>query len=345
MKLILSNWRCIDNLEIDLSKINVFLGKNSTGKSSIGYAMYLASKVSSSEENPNKIANLLLGDNLENLVRIYNNKKAFPLEIYLENEARNLRIKVGSDQKPIVEKNGSLWSEEYLLVSGRYGLIISYQILSNILSYAQKDAPQLISIIYGFADLFFKEIHLTAPAQILINDIIKSIGIPIPIFSKKISGLGKYEIVPWVQVLAQVFKFYDMFNENIKLNANAAPSGLVDRSIIEHIINNAKKGSLIVIEEPEEHQNPTSQIDLINSIISKAKEQELTLVITTHSEICVLALIKAIREKILNSKDLSMYYLERDEKHPWTRCKKIEISEDGTIDPIPDSIEVTVHLF
>ncbi|MFQ6072158.1 MAG: AAA family ATPase [Methanosarcinales archaeon] len=51
MKLILSNWRCIDNLEIDLSKINVFLGKNSTGKSSIGYAMYLASKVSSSKEN------------------------------------------------------------------------------------------------------------------------------------------------------------------------------------------------------------------------------------------------------------------------------------------------------
>jgi predicted ATP-dependent endonuclease of OLD family len=35
IKLKVTNWRCIENLELELSKINVFIGPNSTGKSSL----------------------------------------------------------------------------------------------------------------------------------------------------------------------------------------------------------------------------------------------------------------------------------------------------------------------
>ncbi len=347
MKLKLSNWRCIDKLYINLSKINVFLGRNSTGKSSIGYAIYLASNASSKNEDPNNIAKLLLGEDIKNLARIRNSSKVYPLEIYVGNEDKNISIKVGKKQKPVVVKNGRLWSDEYLLASGRYGLIISYQILSNVLSHVQKEkelAP-LLPLISGFAEMFFKELPITAPAPIFIKDILKDIGIHVPIFGRKISGLGGYELTPWIQIITNIFKFSDAFNENIKLNASQAPSGLVDRSIIEQVINNAKSESLVIIEEPEEHQNPTSQIELVNNIISKAKERDLTIVMTTHSEICILALVKAVREQIISSQDLRLYYLERNEKHPWTQCKQIEIDEDGTIQPIPDSIDVTVQLF
>ncbi len=347
MRLTLSNWRCIDKLDVELSKINVFLGRNSTGKSSIGYAIYLASNVSSKNEDPNKIANLLLGDNIENLTRIHNSSKAFPLEINIENGINNIHIKVRKKQKLIIEKNGRLWNDEYLLASGRYGLIIGYQILSNVLSHVQKDkeAAPLLPLITGFAELLFKELPITAPAPVFIRDILKDIGIPAPFFGGKITGLGGYEVIPWIQIITNIFKFSDAFNENVKLNASQAPSGLVDRSIIEQVINNAKSGSLIIIEEPEEHQNPTSQIDIVNTIISKAKERDLTIVMPTHSEICILALVKAVREQILSSQDIRVYYLERNEKHPWTQCKQIKITEDGTMQPIPDSVDVTVQLF
>jgi len=347
MRLKLSNWRCIDKLDIELSKINVFLGKNSTGKSSIGYATYLASSVSSKNEDPDKIAKLLLGDDIENLSRIRNSSRVFPVEIYVGNEDKNVEIKVRKKQKSTTKKKGLLWSDEYLLASGRYGLIISYQILSNVLSHVQKDkdAAPLLPFISGLAEMVFKELPMTAPAPIFIKDILKDIGIPKVMFGNRIGGLGGYELTPWIQVITNIFRFSDAFNEHIKLNANQAPSGLVDRSVIEQVINNARKESLIIIEEPEEHQNPLSQIELINDIISKAKERDLTILMTTHSELCVLALVKAVREKILSSEDVRIYYLERNEKHPFTQCKKIEMSEDGTIQPIPDSMDVTVQLF
>lgn len=40
----IKNWRCIKKIEFDLSKINIFLGQNATGKSSLAYALYFLSK-------------------------------------------------------------------------------------------------------------------------------------------------------------------------------------------------------------------------------------------------------------------------------------------------------------
>lgn len=367
LEVVIDNFRCVKNLNIGLNRINVFLGKNSTGKSSIAYALYMASMVSSGEEeNIDKISNLLLASDLQSLARMYNGKRHYPIRIKIQDESNLIEIickkpeepKPSSTEEPpkepmvseppwkILEK-GKIWDDQLLAVSGRYGLLISYQIFSNLLRHVQQQSPQIVNLLASFAQLIYQELPLWAPAPILIKDLLKVSGIELPKLEiKEITGLGFYSAFPLMQIITHIFTFKDLIDKEIELTASQAPSGLVDASVILSFLEGSKKNSLLILEEPEEHLNPRKQIDVFEQIISNSKSKDLTTVITTHSEICVYTFAKAIREGIIDASDVSIYYLkERTKKNRWTTIERIEIDEDGSMEPIPDSLETTVHLF
>jgi AAA15 family ATPase/GTPase len=41
----IQNWRCVEELKLSLGRINVFMGPNASGKSSVAYAVYLAARM------------------------------------------------------------------------------------------------------------------------------------------------------------------------------------------------------------------------------------------------------------------------------------------------------------
>jgi AAA15 family ATPase/GTPase len=41
----IQNWRCVEELKLLLSRINIFIGPNASGKSSVAYAVYLAARM------------------------------------------------------------------------------------------------------------------------------------------------------------------------------------------------------------------------------------------------------------------------------------------------------------
>lgn len=73
VKLRLTNWRCIANETITLGKINIFFGKNSTGKSSVAYAIYMLGSLY--EKSLDSLVGALFGTSLQSLVRIENGDK------------------------------------------------------------------------------------------------------------------------------------------------------------------------------------------------------------------------------------------------------------------------------
>jgi predicted ATP-dependent endonuclease of OLD family len=79
IKLKVTNWRCIENLELELSRINVFIGPNSTGKSSLAYAIYFASK--SRNYDPHYLAIQLYGHGFDKIARLVENRPQFPISI------------------------------------------------------------------------------------------------------------------------------------------------------------------------------------------------------------------------------------------------------------------------
>jgi AAA15 family ATPase/GTPase len=41
----IQNWRCVEELKLLLSRINIFIGPNASGKSSVACAVYLAARM------------------------------------------------------------------------------------------------------------------------------------------------------------------------------------------------------------------------------------------------------------------------------------------------------------
>ena len=51
MQVVVRNWRCIEHASFELEKVNVFVGQNATGKSSLAYALYFFSRASRADVN------------------------------------------------------------------------------------------------------------------------------------------------------------------------------------------------------------------------------------------------------------------------------------------------------
>jgi hypothetical protein len=128
------NWRCIENVEIRLGRFNVFVGGNSTGKSSLAYAVYLASR-SSREADPVLALTKLYGRNLGNVFRRDGNNVYSPTKISLDGNELVLE-KSGKDDKEVKVTRRPLespWAYEYLLPSRRIGYLHMLFLIRNLL--------------------------------------------------------------------------------------------------------------------------------------------------------------------------------------------------------------------
>lgn len=93
------------------------------------------------------------------------------------------------------------------------------------------------------------------------------------------------------------------------------------------VIAMANKEGLIIIEEPEIHLHPRSQENLCQVLIKQANEESKQLIVTTHSEHILYALVNAVKDKELAKDDLSIYYFEEKATEP----RKIEVDKYGDI--------------
>lgn len=117
--------------------------------------------------------------------------------------------------------------------------------------------------------------------------------------------------------------------------------GITDYNLIKKTIESAKDNSLIIIEEPEIHKHPILIVDLVKYLIKKALKKNLTVVMTTHSDILFHALLKAVEIGDIENSKVSVYYLIRNNENKWSKIKEIKIYDDGTFDVHPD-IEVII---
>ena len=87
----------------------------------------------------------------------------------------------------------------------------------------------------------------------------------------------------------------------------------------------AKKGGILLIEEPEIHLHPKTQAKVMNLLVETAS-RGVQLFITTHSEYLLLRLQRLIAEKEIGSKDVAVYEFQRDED---TKANPVRIDEQG----------------
>jgi hypothetical protein len=162
VKIRVTNWRCIEDLELELARINIFVGPNSAGKSSLAYAIYFASK--SRSHDPQTLLFQLYGYGPDMVARRVNGKPRFPVSIKIDDSELIVELREG---KPAVMKRSqaSPWAGEFLLPSRRVGYFQVIRLLQKISEIARgsvqgADLGVLAAFIGKFLEQLFREFSL-----------------------------------------------------------------------------------------------------------------------------------------------------------------------------------------
>jgi len=89
----------------------------------------------------------------------------------------------------------------------------------------------------------------------------------------------------------------------------------------------APRRSVVAIEEPEIHLHPKAQEKLCGLLAKIAKDRDLQILLTTHSERILYTLVSAVKDGTMTRDELAIYYFEERGKEP----RRVEQDECGDI--------------
>ena len=109
---------------------------------------------------------------------------------------------------------------------------------------------------------------------------------------------------------------------------DSAGSGVVSTFPIVATMHRVEPGGTLVIEEPEAHMEPMRQLRLVNEIVRVALRRDVNLVLTTHSDFVIHAVLGMIYDGVISPADLGLYYFQR-KRGSYTSVKRIPVTDAG----------------
>jgi predicted ATPase len=134
-------------------------------------------------------------------------------------------------------------------------------------------------------------------------------------------------------------------DDSVGVNLNAALAGLGSRQMLSIItqIFLAKRGSVIMIEEPEISLHPENQV-LLHELFSQAISENKQIICSTHSPFFVLALSRIIRRKLLTIDKIAVYHVTKDSRG--THIEPLKLDKHGFVaSGVPSFMKVEKELF
>lgn len=97
----------------------------------------------------------------------------------------------------------------------------------------------------------------------------------------------------------------------------------------------AESGSTIIVENPEAHLYPGAQSRLVEWMILMSNQNNLQIILETHSDHIINGLRIAVKKGNLNRKDVSIQFLDRGKIENSPEIQIICIDENGTLSDNP----------
>ena len=332
------NWRCIKEAQLELAPINVFIGKNSTGKSSLVYALYFLAKLPVWRD-PEGLLKHLYGAGFDGVVRRESDGPVYPLIV----EAGEARFKAkGPGDYELPES--APWEGAYLLPSTRIAMLKMTQALGRLIRESGR-GDRVATMFLGVLAEILSHVILAPPMPLFTSDLMRIYtGFEFK-GAQEVEGAGRV-MVEALSILSLVtMEYEDPYIKGLRIPVDQAPDGIVDSILIREFVDRAPPRSLVVIEEAENQKNPLLILRDIREIAVKSVRRDLTLAMTTHNDLVIHTLLKAVSDGELRPGDIRVYYLERSRADPWTRVRELRVYDDGTIEEIPGAEEVTTALF
>lgn len=94
----------------------------------------------------------------------------------------------------------------------------------------------------------------------------------------------------------------------------------------------AKKGEILIVENPEAHLHPSAQSQLAR-FLTKVSKCGVQVFIESHSDHILNGLRIAVRDKVIRPDDLNILYFQREQNYEMIR---IPVNSDGSIEEWPN---------
>lgn len=380
-RLIIKNFRSIENAQIDIKPLTMIYGQNASGKSSILYAPLVLKNIIL---NPNQVV-----DGFFNL--IFCNFGGFAQVVFNHKEDQEIEIGIASKTR-----YGEL---TYNISFGKEGGNFRIRLEGKLDEHLSVKFPYLansqkkiqIKVDEGTTEYIWNGItasSTTPSLSPLSEDILRTVNSIVELI-KKIDivplkrGFSKPYYTP-VAVSPYILTEDEMatlltggygylknkvhsyvkkiFNKDFQLTSQPGQSlfylqTIDERGLTSEIVNEGfginqtiyllskalrSDVSTVLIEEPEIHLHPTAQRKLVKAFIDIIKEEKKTLIISTHSEHIVSALLFNVAEKIISPEDVVCYLCKKDKAKTILQEQKINSKgqiEDGLMSFMEDEIE------
>ena len=181
----IQNWRCVEELKLSLGRINVFIGPNASGKSSVAYSVYLAARM---PQNLAAFVAQLYGYGFDKLTRNVGGRAQYPVVIRLD----DAEIRVEEGGKLATSSRGT--GEAYLLPARRLAYLQVMLTIHKAMGEVVKKPEAFL--VAGFASFFaevLKSLPVVLPLPVFISDYLRGVaGIDIEPQMGGVSGVGAF---------------------------------------------------------------------------------------------------------------------------------------------------------
>lgn len=116
-----------------------------------------------------------------------------------------------------------------------------------------------------------------------------------------------------------------------KVPLGAAGSGLLASAPLLAGLHYVKRWGSLIIEEPEAHIEPSTQLALTGEIVTTAMSKNVRLLLTTHSDYVIKKILALVAGKKIKASDVGLYYFRRN-KESYTSIERILVDPVGAAD-------------
>lgn len=342
------NFKSLKNVSLDIKGLNVLMGLNGMGKSSLIQTILLLMQSDKLEERVIDLNGLLvqIGQGRDALYQFaeedfilfgltFNNQNNYNWQFSYEKDKDKLKAKNGftKDQMKLFREN----TKRFQYISAeRIGPKDLYE-ASSIVVVDKKQLGLLGEFAAYYINMYGNEYsvkeelrHPSAKSEKLLAQVNAWLGEISP---------GVTLNTKYVHEINKVILDYQFDIVNSKTNSFRPKNVGFGLSYVLPIIMallTAEENKIIIIENPESHIHPRGQAEL-GKLISLASSTNAQLFIETHSDHILNGIRVAVKEKLVDRQYVNLLYFDKvtTDKEQYSRVKPIEVDKNGTLSEYP----------
>tara|TARA_B100001146_G_C16184187_1_gene435992 strand:- start:1167 stop:2195 length:1029 start_codon:yes stop_codon:yes gene_type:complete len=318
-KIKIKDFKCFEDIEIELGNITLFSGTNSSGKSSAIQAILLIDNITKNPNSPLNSSLLNLGS-FEETRNYITRSDTFSVEAYSKNDEYNFIFFKDDGKNVSFKTSKELKDEIFYLSANRLGPRNTYEKNFNSEDIVGPRGEYVIDLLNRNKtfnvqnDRIYDNSSYTLEYQVnfWLNKIVN--------VSLEIEDLG-------ISNLVAVSYTHKNSTKRVRpYHIGAGTSYVIGIIILALYLN---KDSILIIENPEIHLHPKAQSDLADFLCFIAKSG-IQIIIESHSDHIFNGIRKSIHRKTISKDQAKIQFFKTTEMN-LSQNHLIGLSEDGKI--------------